>query len=67
MLLNINTCLGACPQEEASRSPSTQPGFKEFFGLDPPQDVGVRGGSFHEFTAPTPLFDSSPQPELTVS
>ena len=61
------TCLGACPQDAASRSPSTQPGFKEFFGFDPPQEVGVRGASFHEFTVPMPLFESSPQPELTVS
>jgi len=61
------TCLGACPQDAASRSPSTQPGFKEFFGFDPPQEVGVRGASFHEFTVPMPLFESSPQPEFTVS
>jgi hypothetical protein len=61
------TCLGACPQDAASRSPSTQPGFKEFFGFDPPQEVGVRGASFHEFTAPMALFESSPQPGLTVS
>jgi hypothetical protein len=63
----IFTCLGACPHDEASRSPSTQPGFIEFFGLEPPQEVGVRGGSFHEFTVPTPLFESSPQPELPAS
>jgi hypothetical protein len=65
--LKFFTCLGACPQDAASRSPSTQPGFKGFFGFDPPQEVGVRGASFHEFTVPMPLFGSSPQPEFTVS
>jgi hypothetical protein len=63
----ILACLGVCPQDEGSRSPSTQPGFKEFFGFDPAQDVGVRGCSFHELTAPTPVFASSPQPEFTAS
>jgi len=61
------TCLGGCPQDAGSRSPSTQPGFKGFFGFDCPQEVGVRGASFHEFTVPMPLFESSPQPEVIIS